>query len=54
MKTAMIAIRTIIVIYILASQVSIASHGQNTGCDSIYVKVDEAPMFMDGYDNLAF
>lgn len=49
----MISIRTI-VICILASQISTASFGQNTGCDSIYVKVDEAPMFMNGYDNLAF
>ena len=41
-------------ICLLASQLSTASYGQDTGCDSTYVKVDEAPMFQNGYDNLAF
>ena len=28
--------------------------GQNRPCDSVYTKVDEAPMFKNGYDELSF
>lgn len=33
---------------------NINSFGQNMQCDSIYTRVDEAPLFKDGYQNLAF
>jgi hypothetical protein len=38
----------------LASQMSTSLFGQNKLCDSVYTRVDEAPMFKDGYDEPSF
>jgi hypothetical protein len=43
-----------ILISIFATQMSMDSFGQNMGCDSVYIMIEEAPMFKSGYDELAF
>jgi hypothetical protein len=50
----MIAIRVVVLICFLISQISVDSFGQSMPCDSVYTMVDEAPMFKGGYENLAF
>src|SRR5690348_16643745 len=39
---------------VLVSHIGICSFGQNIGCDSVYTMADEAPIFKNGYDELAF
>ena len=49
----MIALRVFVLIC-LGSQITTTSFGQSLACDSVYTMVDEAPMFKNGYDELAF
>jgi hypothetical protein len=53
-KQLLIAVRTMILITVLTSQISTRSLAQNAGCDSTYAMVDEAPMFKNGYNEFAF
>ena len=46
--------RVFFVVGVLVYLMSANSFGQSIQCDSIYTKVDEAPSFKGGYDNLAF
>ena len=46
--------RVFFLTWMLASQMSTSLFGQNKLCDSVYTRVDEAPMFKDGYDKLSF
>ncbi len=50
----MIAGRVFFLVCFLGLQVSVNSLGQSIECDSVYTIVDEAPMFKNGYDDLAF